>query len=73
MLFEIFGILFAAVVQGIVITIYGGKSSCENLANEAAISFTQFNNATIVDTSNYSKLVTKYSVLMFNNLLKYYD
>jgi hypothetical protein len=59
MLFEIFGILFAAIVQGIVITIYGSKSSCENLPNATSISSTQFNNETIVDSTKYSKLVKK--------------
>ncbi len=59
MLFEIFGILFAAVVQGIVITIYGSKSSCESISNNTSENLNQFNNLTIVDSTKYSKLVIR--------------
>lgn len=62
MVFEVFGVLLAAVIQGIVISIYGSKINCDvtTLGQKSTISYS--NNLSLVssnidDYSNSNKLV----------------
>lgn len=58
---EVFGIFLAAIIQGIMITIYGKKYSCENLhAIENQSALINYNESTFLVPHEYNKLVTHF-------------
>ena len=61
MIFEIFGVLLSVVIQGIMITVYGSKYSCEYLKQ----SFNQstITNQTIFSNTSHTKVESEYSKL----------
>jgi hypothetical protein len=69
MIFEIFGVLLSAGIQGLMISIYGSIFSCDDATTTAPIITSAFNQTTNFITTQkpgYNKLVRLYYYLFFN-------
>ena len=62
MIFEMIGVLLAVVIQGIMITYYGSKYSCENNFKNETLNIQSMNSNITQNIGEYSKLGEGYLI-----------